>query len=55
MTLMSTDSKITGCTSEGAQGRLQSALALWPVGCLLICSSLTVGEPGVFGLEGSSK
>ena len=55
MALASIDSKITGCTSEGAEGRIQSALALWPVGCLLISTSLTVGEPGVFGSEGSSR
>ena len=46
---------MTGCTSEGAEGRMQLGLALWPVGCLLISTSRTDGEPGVFRSEGSSR
>ena len=53
MALPSMELKMTGCTSEGAEGRMQLGLALCPVGCLLISTSLTDGEPGVFGSEGS--
>ena len=53
--LASIDSKMTGCVSEGVEVRMQWALALCPVGCLLTSTSLTDGEPVVFGSDGSSR
>ena len=55
MTLASSDSKITGCTSWGGDWRMQLAQAVWPIGCLLSSTSRTVGESVVLGSVWSSR
>ena len=55
MMLASIDSKMTGCTSWMGDWRMHSAWAVWPVGCLPISTSLTVGESGLHGSVWSSR
>ena len=45
----SIDSKMIGCASCGGNGRIQTVLAGCPFGCLLMRTSLTIGESEVFG------
>ena len=55
MAVASIDSKMIGCASCGGDGRTQSVLVGCPFGCLLMRTSLTVGESEVLGSVRSSK
>ena len=55
MALASMESNITGCISSGRDGTIHSGWARCPWGCLLMRVSLTEGESGLLGSEGSCR